>query len=276
MISGELLQSIAEISLYDEMTDLIRNQNQCMPQKLVKISDLESSQIKKYKVIYVYTHFLDSFFNKFFEHLNDNTILITHNSDLGIHSNYLKYLEGNKIKKWYCQNRETSHPKLFSIPIGLANSQWPHGNQDLIKNIRGKNNKKDILVYKNFDINTNSYERNLCNSVTNNNGIPLSTPQTISDYWNTISKSVFIISPPGNGIDCHRVWESLYLRCVPVIKDHEAFSQFKYLPILFVKNWEEVTIDFLRSKVSLYQDREKLFDIPLLEIDYWRNIILND
>ena len=258
------------------MTDLIRNQNQSMPQKLVKISDLDPGQIKKYKVIYVYTHFLDSFFNKFFEHLNDNTILISHNSDLGIHSHYLKYLEGNKIKKWYCQNRETSHPKLFSIPIGLANSQWPHGNQDLIKNIRDKNNKKDILVYKNFDINTNSYERNLCNSLTNNNGIPLSTHQTISNYWNTISKSVFIISPPGNGIDCHRVWEALYLRCVPVIKEHEAFSQFKHLPILFVNNWEEVTIDFLKSKVSLYLDKEKLFDIPLLEIDYWRNTILND
>jgi hypothetical protein len=276
MISGELLQSIAEISLYDEMTDLIRNQNQSIPQKLVKISDLDLSQIKKYKVIYVYTHFLDSFFNKFFEHLNDNTILISHNSDLGIHSNYLKYLEGNKIKKWYCQNRETSHPKLFSIPIGLANSQWPHGNQDLIKSIRDKNNKKDILVYKNFDINTNSYERNLCNSITNNNGILLSSSKTISDYWNTISKSVFIISPPGNGIDCHRVWEALYLRCVPIIKDHEAFSQFKHLPILFVNSWEEVTIDFLRSKVSLYLDKEKLFDVPLLEIDYWRNIILND
>jgi len=270
MISGELLQSIAEISLYDEMTDLI--QNQSMPQKLVKISDLEPSLIKEYKVIYVYTHFLESFFNKFYEHLNNNTILISHNSDLGIYGNYLKYLEGNKIKKWYCQNREVYHPKLFSIPIGLANSQWPHGNQDLIESIREKNNVKDILVYKNFDIHTNSYERSLCNNITNNNGIPLSPPQTISDYWNTISKSVFIISPPGNGIDCHRVWEALYLRCIPIIKEHEAFSQFKHLPILFVKSWEEVTISFLHQQIKMFKNIN--FEIPELKINYWKEKIL--
>jgi hypothetical protein len=273
MISGELLQSIAEISLYDEMTDLIRNQNQSMPQKLVKISDLEPNKIKEYKIIYVYTHFLESFFNKFFDHLNNDTVLISHNSDLGIHSNYLKYLEGNKIKKWYCQNREISHPKLFSIPIGLANSQWPHGNQQLIKDIREKNNKKDILIYKNFDINTNSNERNLCNNITNNNGILLSPSQTIAEYWNILSKSVFVISPPGNGIDCHRIWEALYLKCVPIIKEHEAFSQFKHLPILFVNCWKEVTIEFLKSKISMYLNNEKLFDIPLLEINYWKEKI---
>jgi hypothetical protein len=272
MISGELLQSIAEISLYAEMTDLIQNQNRSMPQKLTKISELEAEQIKRYKTIYVYTHFLDSFFNKFFEHLRDDTVLISHNSDLGIHNNYLKYLEGNKIKKWYCQNRETSHPKLFSIPIGLANSQWPHGNQYLIKSIREKNNIKNILVYKNFDINTNSYERNICNSITRDNSIPLSTQQTIAEYWDTMSRSIFVISPPGNGIDCHRIWEALYLRCVPVVKEHEAFSQFKHLPILFINRWEEVTIDFLKTKAIIYQNSEQ-FDIPLLEIDYWRKKI---
>lgn len=274
MISGELLQSIAEISLYTEMTDLIVNQNCSMPQNLVKMSDLAADDIKKYKIIYVYTHFLKDFFNKYYNHLQDNITLISHNSDIGIHQDSLQYLEGNKIKKWYCQNRETSHPKLFSIPIGLANSQWPHGNQNLITEIRNKNNSKEFLVYKNFDINTNSHERNICNNITCNNGIPLASSKPIAEYWEYMSKSVFVISPPGNGIDCHRIWEALYLRCVPIVKEHEAFSQFKHLPILFVKTWEEVTIDFLKNKTKEFLHNN--FTIPELEIEFWRKIILND
>lgn len=276
MISGELLQSIAEISLYTEMTDLIGNQNRSMPQNLVKMSDLTIEDIKKYKTIYIYTHFLKDFFSKYYDHLQDGTVLISHNSDIGIHQDSLQYLEGNKIKKWYCQNRETSHSKLFSIPIGLANSQWPHGNQDLITEIRNKNNLKEFLVYKNFDINTNSYERNICNTITTNNGIPLGLSKPIAEYWEYMSKSVFIISPPGSGIDCHRVWEALYLRCVPIVKEHETFSQFKHLPILFVNSWEEITVDFLKEKSKDYLNKENTFKIPELELNFWKEKMLND
>ena len=274
MVSGETLQSLAEVSLYTEMSDLILNQIRSKPQNLIKISDISVDDIKKYKIIYVYTQFLDDFFNKFYNHLNDIT-LISHNSDYGIYDRHLKYLDDNKIKAWYCQNRETSHPKLFSIPIGLANSQWPHGNQQLISSIRGEQNSKEILVYKNFDIGTNHNERHICNNITNNNGIHLSSNTSIANYWRILSKSIFIISPPGNGIDCHRVWEALYLRTVPIVKYHESFSQFKHLPILFIDNWEEVTIDNLRSKLDEFKYRE-FNDIQELTIDYWKNIITNE
>ena len=274
MISGETLQSLAEVSLYTEITDLISDQVKSLPQRLVRMSDMSPSDIKAYKVIYVYTHFLDEFFSKFYDHL-DNVILVSHNSDHGIHDRYLKYLEGSNISKWYCQNRETSHPKLFSIPIGLANSQWPHGNQDLITSIKEENNNKEILVYKNFDIGTNYGERQICNNITNNSGIPLSSKTSIEEYWRLLSKSVFVISPPGNGIDCHRIWEALYLRTVPIVKYHESFSQFKHLPILFINDWSEVTISGLRSKVEEFKG-DRFINIKELNIKYWRQLIQNE
>jgi hypothetical protein len=200
MISGEKLQSIAEISLYSEMTDLIDSQIRSKPQNLFNMSEVTTDDIKKYKRIYVYTQFIDSFFDKFFVHLQD-VILITHNSDFGIHDKHLKYLEGDNILKWYCQNRETSHPKLVSLPIGLANSQWPHGNQELIAEIKREKHPKEILVYKNFDIGTNYSERHICNTITNSSGIRMSDTTSIENYWRTLSKSMFVISPPGNGID---------------------------------------------------------------------------
>jgi len=273
MISGETLQSIAEIGLYSEMTDLIANQIKARPQNLLNISEVTTEDIKRYKRIYVYTHFVDAFFDKFFDHLHGVT-LITHNSDFGIHDKYLKYLEGDNIAKWYCQNRETSHPKLISIPIGLANSQWPHGNQELIAAIKKEKNRKELLVYKNFDINTNYGERYVCNTITNSNGIHMSSNTSVENYWRILSKSMFVISPPGNGIDCHRIWEALYLRAVPIVKYHESFSQFKHLPILFVNSWEEVTIPFLKEKSKDYINKPEMFDIPLLDIDYWKQLIV--
>jgi hypothetical protein len=271
IVSGEALQSIAEVGLYSEITDIIYDQIRSKPQKLLKISDVSTDEIKKYKIIYIYTQFLDDFFDKFFNHLQ-NVVIISHNSDYGIYDKHLKYLEGDNILKWFCQNRETSHQKLFSLPIGLANSQWPHGNQELISSIRNEQNLKEILVYKNFDINTNHNERTICNNITCNNNIPLSNNTSIENYWRIISKSVFVISPPGNGIDCHRIWEALYLHTVPIVKYHESLSQFKHLPILFVDSWEEVTIDSLRSKLDEFKYRE-FNDIPELTIDYWSNII---
>lgn len=273
MISGEQFQSLADISLYGEMTDLIDAQLKSKPQNIYKISELLAADIKKYKVVYVYTHFLQEFFDKFFSSL-DEVILITNNSDDGINDKYLKYLEGSNIKKWYCQNRETTHSKLFSIPIGLANSQWSHGNQRLITQIRDENNSKKNLVYKNFDIGTNLGERSKCNIITEKNGILLASKTSIIEYWRTLSESMFAISPPGNGIDCHRIWEALYLRSVPVIVYHESFSQFKHLPILFINDWSEVTIEFLRSKINEFANAD--FNLPELNISYWYKKIKQD
>ena len=72
-----------------------------------------------------------------------------------------------------------------------------------------------------------------------------------------ISRSVFCISPPGNGIDCHRIWECLYLKCIPIVKYHHAFEQFKDLPILFIDDWNEVTTHFLKSKLSYISKLDK-------------------
>lgn len=271
MISGEQFQQLAEISFCSDTNCIIDAQNKHLKQNIVKIKDFTPTDIKKYKVIFVYSHDIDIFINTLFDYLNDDTIIITHNSDNGIDTKYKTFLDSKKIKTWFCQNRYIEHPKLFSIPIGLANSQWPHGNQNLITEIRNKNNKKEFLVYKNFDINTNLHERNICNTITSNNGIPLALPKPIAEYWELMSKSVFIVSPPGNGIDCHRIWEALYLRCVPIVKYHETFSQFKHLPILFVNSWEEVTVDLLKDKVKMFT--EESFNIPELELIFWKEKI---
>lgn len=275
MISGEQFQKLAEVSLYSELNCIIEDQNKCLEQNLVNLNDLEPSHIRQYKKIFIYTHFLTDFFNKFYNHLNDDTIIISHNSDYCVDNTFLKYLEGNKIKKWYCQNRLVNHPKLVSLPIGLANSQWQHGNQQLIESVRNTSPIKNNLVFKNFDKSTNVNERRLCDELTSRNNIMMSPRTSNQQYWTNIASSMFVISPPGNGIDCHRIWECLYLKSMPVVLKHEALNQFKHLPILFVDSWEEVTRQFLNEQVSkIKNDHAKMFDIiDMLDINYWRELL---
>lgn len=272
MISGEKFQQLAEISICSKIDCIIENQLRSMKQNLVTIDELQPENIKNYNKIFVYTHHLPDFFNKYFEHLNSNIILITHNSDHCVNETFLKYLECDKISKWFCQNKHIEHPKLYSLPIGIANSQWAHGDQEMIKSIRNTHTLKSNLVFKNFDKATNVLERSICDDITNKNGIPMSPRVTNKEYLSNIACSMFVISPPGNGIDCHRIWECLYLRTIPVTLNHTALNQFKHLPILFVDNWEEVTVEFLQLKVSYYNTIN--WDIiNELDIQYWKDLI---
>ncbi len=61
------------------------------------------------------------------------------------------------------------------------------------------------------------------------------------DYRLEVRNSLFVLSPPGNGNDCHRTWEAIYLGAVPVVlKGSLAESLCAYLPILTVNDYSEV------------------------------------
>jgi hypothetical protein len=270
MICGEQFQNLATISLCSSFNDIIIKQ--IVKRNVNLISKTSSEEIKKHRTIFVYTHHLPEFFYKFYNVLEDVT-LITHNSDHPVDESFLPLLEKSNIKKWYCQNRIVSHPKLFSLPIGIANSQWVHGNANMLASIRRMKRPKQILVFKNFDCGSNSEKRNLCHRITSSNGIVMTSKTTIDNYWKFLASSIFAISPPGNGIDCHRIWECLALRTVPVVLNHEAFSQFKHLPICFVEKWEDVTITFLKEQKEKYSNTDWDMIHNYMQIENWENQI---
>jgi len=274
-ISGEKLQELADLTIiFDDQqhNELWTEQIHNISCDYIVLSPGEDipDVVFEANSIFVYTHALLLFFERIFPFLKKPVTLMSHNSDHGVYDIFEKYLNTDIIKKWFCQNRLISHPKLFSIPIGIANSQWPHGDQELFNTAVSANNKKEFLVYKNFDINTYPMERSICNDITERNGIPFSPFKSIPDYWDILSKSVFVISPSGGGVDCHRIWEALYLKTVPVVKYDECFSQYKHLPILFVDKWEDVTIQYLRDRVATFDID---WNIDELKLDYWKKLL---
>ena len=86
------------------------------------------------------------------------------------------------------------------------------------------------------------------------------------DFLDEIREHKFMICPQGHGIDCHRNWESLYMRRVPVMKDHPYFRRLmEGLPVLFVDDWPQVTEELLIVSEPLYEEAQKM-DLTRLDL----------
>ena len=282
-VSGERLQGIADVSVIpignnvgESECDFVKTQQQNNNYQVFyyneNTNDLPEFVLNA-KIIFVNTWTLEKFFKIIFPKLTKQYIFISHNSDISFDDTYIHFLNDSKIIKWFSQNVTATHKKLFALPIGLGNQQYPHGNLQLLKSVIDKNIKKDILVFKNFNINTNINDRQICNTITNQNNIQMFYGQNQIEYFEYIARSKFVISPPGNGPDCHRIWECFYLKTIPIVLKSSAFNKFLDLPILFINNWEEVTIHWLREQVNKFENIS--FNNNKLFLEYWNKTIKN-
>jgi hypothetical protein len=281
-ITGERFQALADVSIIPEgdlvgesNCDFVIKQQQNNSYKTFYYNSCTNTlpdYVQNARVIFVNTWTLDKFFSIIFPLLKNEYVFISHNSDSAFSNSYINYLNEKKVIKWYSQNKTLNHEKLFALPIGIANQQYPHGNLELLNQIINTSPDKEHIVYKNFDIYTNFQIRSHIDYITSQNGIAMDSRVDQPNYLTNIAKSIFCVSPPGNGVDCHRVWECLYLKTIPIIKYDNCYEQFKHLPILFIDDWSKVTIDFLNSSVEPFQQNLKN-NLVELNMSYWKTNI---
>lgn len=73
-------------------------------------------------------------------------------------------------------------------------------------------------------------------------------------YIDEMQNHKFVLCPSGNGIESARNWETLYMRRVPVFKDHPYLREmFKDFPAIFVNDFSEVTEELLLQNEDQYQ-----------------------
>ena len=70
-------------------------------------------------------------------------------------------------------------------------------------------------------------------------------------YWSALKNSKFVISPEGNGIDCHRHYEALMAGAIPVVEDNPLIKEkYSGCPILYTKDYSEISPKFLEKKYN--------------------------
>ena len=88
-----------------------------------------------------------------------------------------------------------------------------------------------------------------------------------------MTKYSFVLSPHGNGLDCHRTWEALVLGCIPVVKTSSLDKLYDDLPVLIVNNWYDIDEELLKNTIENFKDKK--FNYDKLKLDYWINKIKN-
>jgi len=220
--------------------------------------------------------------------INHDIILITGNSDYGITDHIINIAPKN-IKAWYAQNALSNSKMLHPIPIGLENKlpsiRSGHGigylerASEKEKLLHPINNNPHKLIYANFNINTNYDYRSIVKKYCiNSSFIDWQEPNlSLSEFFKQISEYKMVVCPAGNGVDTHRLWETLYSDRIPItiiIEKYKLYELYKELPIILLNN----IYDLLDHKLIMqkYIDcKSKNFNKKLLNINYWITKIQN-
>lgn len=258
------------------------------------------------EVLHVCPQALDNFVRKVLPKITTPFILITNNSDLTIPDDVFYefniLINNQYLKHWFAQNCIIDHPKITRIPIGLdyhtlmptrkQTFSWsppekhPWGiKQDPILQEKQLIDlktaslpfwKREVKAYANFQfLMTTRYgkiDRIECFNTVPNQLVYYEPYKCTRDIcWKNMIEYAFVLSPQGNGIDCHRTWEALCLGCIPIIKSSGLDPLFENLPVWIVHSWTEVTEENMTQKINEF--RERTFGYDRLTLNYWRNCI---
>jgi len=87
-------------------------------------------------------------------------------------------------------------------------------------------------------------------------------------YYSTLPQYKFVISPEGNGVDCHRHYEAIMAGCIPIVEYSDYISE-KYgdVPILYTKDYSEINESYLNKAYEIM--RSKVYDFSKLFLTYF-------
>jgi len=236
---------------------------------------INPDNIKNGDIIFVVPDLLNYFFTELHPKITSRYILISHNGDVPAPGNYAYMLDDPKLIGWFAQNADIKyHPKLVHIPIGIANRYWPHGNIDILKELLPQipSVKKTHLLYLNIALKNNPSVRNEVVQLFSTKSFCYSPAEKPwRSYLMDLAHSKFILSPRGNGLDCHRTWEALYMGSIPIVKTSTLDRLYEDLPVVIVNDWNEVNPEFLEKEYNEF--KSKVFNAEKIYATYWINLI---
>ena len=208
-------------------------------------------------------------------------VWITGHSDWGVTADmYNRY--GNNTKVWFAANREHTAPNLFAIPLGLPNDcddspiHRVYGNIGVMEQALTEPRSIKNTAYMNFQIHTYPQEREPVYNMFKDKpwvtvGSGEHTLRGRLRYLRDIRSHKFVVCPRGGGVDTHRLWETLYMECIPIVKRHIAMNDFTDLPICWIDDWSEVTPEFLESEYK--RITQSTWNLEKLNFSYWAKLI---
>jgi len=249
--------------------------------------------------IYICSSAIPNFISTVFPTIKCRFILVTGDCDESCpielfrsHEEFIQFIESDKIIHWYSQNCIGNHPKLTQIPIGMdyhtmseRDHEWgprtsPLDQERILFAIKQKArplNTRICKAYANFHFLMNTkyaYDRKDAIQRLPSQCVFYETIKVKRiNTWKTQSEYAFVISPHGNGLDCHRTWEAISLGCIPILKTSPLDPLFEGLPVWIVKDWSDVNEASMKEKIKEINTKE--YNLEKMELKYYINKIHN-
>jgi hypothetical protein len=208
----------------------------------------------------------------------NSEILVLGHGDLEFSNDIFNKINNDKLKKVFSLNTSCINNKVFYLPLGITNDcddspiHKIYGNTRIM--LEAFNYKPEYLklAYMNFNINTYKVERQkVYNKFSNEKFITIGGQENSMNgrlkYLREIREHKFVLCPRGNGIDTHRMWETLYMGRIPIVIYEPMYKVLEDLPILFIKSWDEINETFLETKYNEFIKKEWNYD--KVKINYW-------
>ena len=206
----------------------------------------------------------------------NRVILVSSESDRPITKEFFQRCPP-QVAHWFSTNIQTKHERLSVLPLGLANSYCGITlKAPLIAAHLRPLAERSHWLYVNFRTGSNPAVRepimHYFGSMRSADWVTLQeSGLSLEDYLAELTSHRFVLCPPGNGTDTHRLWEALYSRTIPVALDAPAMAAFRDLPILFVEDFRKLTRDFLAGEYE--RIRTSRWNWPKLFLPWWRDRI---
>lgn len=258
------------------------------------------------EVLHVCPQALKHFVEKVLPTLTKPFKLLTNNSDWTIPDDVsyeFNCLTNHPLlTHWFAQNCVVDHPKLTRIPIGLdyhtltptrkqmftwsqpEKHSWgvktdPLNQEQKLLQLQSGSApfwERTVQAYSNFHFLMHTRyaktDRAECLNTVPKDLVYYEPVRCIRELcWKRMTMHAFVLSPHGNGLDCHRTWEALCLGCIPIVKTSGLDPLFEGLPVWIVSAWSDVTRENMVSKINEFKTKE--FQTEKLDLHFWRRIV---
>lgn len=260
-----------------------------------------SNVVDKAVLVYVCSDVLGWFVDEIIPRIRCPFVIVSGDSDALVPREVMTDVQVQKVvecglcRAWYAQNWVgvgADTQKVMALPIGMdyhtlsgcagewGAKQTPGEQEAAFKKVAETASEwraRQCAVYCNVQFRLDRWGdreraiREVLYSVGADQIIFASGKMAREAAWREMAKYRYILSPFGNGYDCHRTWEALLLGCVPIVCCHgerEYKKVWDGLPVLCVDKWSDVTPTVLANFDC------NLDEVPRkLGIKWWRDRI---
>ena len=194
--------------------------------------------------------------------------LVTGDEDWAIPSSFDRsrvLLDDARLMCWFTQNYDGTleHEKLMRLPIGLDfhtisnRRKWGHwpappaaqeAELEALRQSAAPNAERLVRVHADFHFNKHKQQvwgddrPAVQQALEGNPDVQFQTTKVRRiELWREKTRYAFVVSPHGNGLDCHRTWESLVLGNIVIVKRSSLDPLYEGLPVVIVEEWSEIT-----------------------------------